>query len=268
MIPTFCLLKMAASNEKGLKEQRMSERSQDDEPQREPTRAQAAPTGKGKGWPAPLTLGNRIQRVRQRLGLSVRELAERAGVNKDTVVKLERGQTPSYNTLVRVCDALEVSVVQLLRPEAEADEGAVVALHLRQSEQRVPRPLVEMDPNSPDTVRLREANQRELIAADEKVLLSWLSCRLPGGKLNAWILELRGETDPSTHPGEEFVFCLRGSARLTVAERSYMLREGDAATFWCAEPHTYAPSDEAIAGGDLPVLLLSVWISAHDTSRK
>jgi transcriptional regulator with XRE-family HTH domain len=235
---------------------------------RRPAETERASSGTGTGWPAPVTLGNRIQRVRQRLGLSVRDLADRAGVNKDTVVKLERGQTPSYRTLVRVCDALEISVVQLLRPEAEAGEEAVVSLHLRQSEQRVPRPLVELDPDSPETVRYREARQRELIAADEKVLLSWLSCRLPGGKLNAWILELRGETDTSTHPGEEFLFCLRGTARLTVAGRIYTLREGDAATFWCAEPHTYAPSEEAMAAGDLPVLLLSVWISAYDTARK
>jgi mannose-6-phosphate isomerase-like protein (cupin superfamily) len=125
-----------------------------------------------------------------------------------------------------------------------------------------------LDPGSEETARFREATQRELIAADEKVLLSWLSCRLPGGKLNAWILELRGETDPSTHPGEEFVFCLRGSARLTVAGRSYTLHEGDAATFWCAEPHTYAPAEEALSAGALPVLLLSVWIHAYDTARK
>jgi transcriptional regulator with XRE-family HTH domain len=235
---------------------------------RQPKPLAAASTGSGQGWPAPVTLGNRIQRVRQRLGLSVRDLAERAGVNKDTIVKLERGQTPSYRTLVHVCDALEISVVQLLRPEAEAGEDAVVALHLRQTEQRVPRPLVELDPQSPETVRYREATQRELIAADEKVLLSWLSCRLPGGKLNAWLLELRGETDVSTHPGEEFVFCLRGTAQLMVAGRAYILYEGDAATFWCAEPHTYAPSDEAMAAGELPVLLLSVWIHAYDTARK
>jgi transcriptional regulator with XRE-family HTH domain len=216
-------------------------------------------------WPAPVTLGQRVRRLRRQQGLSVRELAERAGINKDTVVKMEKGHTPTYSTLGRVCDALGVSVVHLLRPEADEDDGVpLVRVHSRRGEERVPRSRVEIDPLSEETVRLRPTGKHELIAADEKVLLTWLACRLPGGKLNAWLLELRGPTEPTTHPGEEFLFCLRGSARLTVAGRSYTLYAGDAATFWCAENHCYAPTDEALANDELPVLLLSVWISARD----
>jgi transcriptional regulator with XRE-family HTH domain len=194
----------------------------------------------------------------------VRELAERAGLNKETVVKLELGHTPTYRTLCSVCDALGVSVVHLLRPEADEEDRSLVALHSRRTEERIPRSRVEIDPNSRETVRLRPAGAREVVAADEKVLLSWLACRLPGGKLNCWLLELRGPTEPTTHPGEEFVFCLRGRARLTVAGRTYTLEEGDAATFWCAEEHSYAPADEGRSPDDPPVLLLSVWISARD----
>jgi transcriptional regulator with XRE-family HTH domain len=211
-------------------------------------------------WPPATTLGHRVRRERLRQGLSVRELAERAGINKETVVHLEKGHTPTCRTLVRVCDPLGVSVVHLLRPEADEEDDQLVAVHSRRTEERIPRSRVEIDPNSRETVRLRPAGSREIVAADEKVLLSWLACRLPGGKLNAWLLELHAPTDPSTHAGEEFVFCLRGRARLTVAGRSYVLEEGDAATFWCAEEHNYAP-----AGGERsPVLLLSVWVSARD----
>jgi quercetin dioxygenase-like cupin family protein len=87
--------------------------------------------------------------------------------------------------------------------------------------------------------------------------------RLPGGKLNCWLLELRGPTEPTTHPGEEFVFCLRGGAKLTVAGRGYVLDEGDAATFWCAELHGYEPAAE-LGPDDPSVLLLSVWVAAAD----
>jgi len=217
----------------------------------------------------PLTLGGRLQRVRVRKGLSVRELADRAGLNKDTIVKLDKGNTPTYRTLCSVCDALGVTVVQLLKPEADAEFGdEVVAVHSRRSETRVPRSHLVIEPSDPKSVRVRSAEERQLVAADDSVLLSWLACRLPGGKLNSWLLELRDETVPTNHAGEEFVFCLRGSARLTVAGRSYELEEGDAATFWSAEIHSYAPSERAVAAGDLPVLLLSVWISAIDSSPK
>jgi hypothetical protein len=166
---------------------------------------------------------------------------------------------------VRVCDALGVSVVQLLKPEAELEEAgpALVAIHQRSQEWRAPRHRVELDQDSKETVRYRPMELRETVAADDKVLLSWLACRLPGGKLNCWLLDLRGPTEPTTHPGEEFLFCLRGRAKLTVAGRCYMLDEGDAATFWCAELHGYEPVEE-LEPGDPSVLLLSVWVAAAD----
>jgi transcriptional regulator with XRE-family HTH domain len=202
-------------------------------------------------------------------GLSIRDLAAKAGVDKGTLVKLERGQTPTYRTLVRVCDALGISVVQLLKPEADLEEAApsLVAVHERAGEWRVPRAHVELDPDSKDTVRYRPLELRETVAADDKVLLSWLACRLPGGKLNCWLLELRGPTEPTTHPGEEFIFCLRGRVKLTVAGRSYVLEEGDAATFWCAELHGYEPADR-LRAKDPSVLVLSVWVAAADLAGR
>ena len=187
--------------------------------------------------PDPTTLGARIQRHRLRRHLSVRDLAERAGVNKNTVVRLEKGLTPSYSTLNRICDALGVHIAQLTRPDVQGDE--IVSLHTRSDE--APMQL----------------------ASDERMLLRSMGCRLSGGRLNSALMELFGESEPTTHPGEEHVFCLRGSARLTVAGRAYTLEEGDAAVFWSTERHSYAPAPET-SEESLPVLLLLVWIDARD----
>ena len=189
--------------------------------------------------PDPATLGARMQRIRQRQNLSVRELADKAGVNKNTILRLEKGLTPSYATLNRVCEALGIHIAQLTRPEPDEDE--TISLHVRASEGRIP------------------------LAADERVLLSALSCRLPGGKLNAAVLELFDESEPVTHPGEELVFCLRGAARITVAGRAYVLGEGDAATFWPSERHSYAPATDD--DEKLPVLLLVVWVDSRELSE-
>jgi len=188
----------------------------------------------------PQTLGARIQRVRQRQNLSVRDLADKAGVNKNTILRLEKGLTPSYATLNRVCEALGVHVAQLTQPEPVEDE--TIALHSRHDEGREP------------------------FAEDERVLLSVLSCRLPGGKINSAVLELYDESEPVNHPGEELVFCLRGTAKLTVAGRTYVLQEGDAATFWPAERHSYGPADDT-AEEQLPVILLCVWVDARETEK-
>lgn len=188
----------------------------------------------------PQTLGARIQRIRQRQNFSVRDLADKAGVNKNTILRLEKGLTPSYATLNRVCEALGVHVAQLTQPEPEEDQ--TIALHARAAEGREP------------------------LAADESVLLSALKCRLPGGRINSAIMELYGESESITHPGEELVFCLRGCAKISVAGRTYLLNEGDAATFWSAERHSYAPADDSTED-QLPVIILMVWVDSRENER-
>lgn len=56
-------------------------------------------------------LGSRIRAVRESRGLSIRDLAELAGINKSQIVRIESGQSdPHYTTLLRIARALEVSV--------------------------------------------------------------------------------------------------------------------------------------------------------------
>jgi transcriptional regulator with XRE-family HTH domain len=229
-------------------------------------------TPRPQATPSPVTLGARIQRVRLRKELSVRDLAEAAGVNKNTVLRLEKGLTPSYATLARVCEALGVHVAQLTQPEP--DEENTIALHDR--EQAVRRVYLSGHAakgaeSAADgaVVLFQDGAGMPSFAADEKVLLSILACRLPGGRLNGAVLELYGESEPVTHPGEEMVFCLKGTARLTVAGRSYRLREGDAATFWCSERHSYGPmpDDEDETDDSLPVRVLSVWIDTREETH-
>lgn len=56
-------------------------------------------------------LGIRIKAARESRGLSIRDLAELAGINKSQIVRIESGQSdPHYTTLLRIARALEVSV--------------------------------------------------------------------------------------------------------------------------------------------------------------
>ena len=56
-------------------------------------------------------LGGRIKAVRESRGLSIRDLAELAGINKSQIVRIESGQSdPHYTTLLRIARALEVSI--------------------------------------------------------------------------------------------------------------------------------------------------------------
>ena len=62
------------------------------------------------------TLARRIRGLRERKGLTQEEFASRCGISVSFASLLERGErSPSYETLVEVAQALEVSLSELFR---------------------------------------------------------------------------------------------------------------------------------------------------------
>jgi DNA-binding XRE family transcriptional regulator len=60
--------------------------------------------------PPPETPGERVRRQRRRLGLEVRDLAAKAGVNKETIVRVENDGTTREATWVKLAEALDAPV--------------------------------------------------------------------------------------------------------------------------------------------------------------
>ena len=59
-------------------------------------------------------------RERQRTGLSLAEIARRAGIAKSTLSQLEAGNgNPSLETLWALCVALDIPFARLLEPQAQ-----------------------------------------------------------------------------------------------------------------------------------------------------
>lgn len=199
-------------------------------------------------------LGARLRRARQRMGVSIRDLAQSAGVSKNSVVRIEAGGVPQAATLIKVCAALGIHVASLAKPNASENE--FVSIH-RQSDDRWydltdfgAGPLGGLDRPLSDTER------RELVGKGAKVPLLILRSRLELGRLLPTVIELYQESESRSHAGEEFVYVLEGTAQITVGSQSFPLAAGEAATFWSAEEHRYAPAD----GSPLPVRVLSVRI--------
>jgi transcriptional regulator with XRE-family HTH domain len=75
-------------------------------------------------------LADHVVVARARKGLSQAELAERAGISRDTLSRIERGEAdPTLNVLSRLADALSVDVAELLardRGDALADDDELV----------------------------------------------------------------------------------------------------------------------------------------------
>ena len=65
-------------------------------------------------------LGSRLERIRLGRNLTQAELAARAGINKRTIIRLEKGVSATLDTFVRVLTALGLSShLEALLPEGE-----------------------------------------------------------------------------------------------------------------------------------------------------
>lgn len=159
-----------------------------------------------------LQLGPRIRSLRQARRLTLRDVADRAGVTESFLSQVERDVTsPSIATVQRIAGALDLSIAQLFAEEPSS--GRVVR---REARRRIAYPgLKAVD-------EFLTSN----MAGRLQVILSTIE---PGGGT--------GE-EPYTHDSdEEVVVVLTGTLDLWVADEHYVLREGDAITFPSRLPH-------------------------------
>src|SRR4051794_1902290 len=74
----------------------------------------------------PISVGPRIRALREAMGLSLRDLAQRTGVSAPMLSQVERGETsPTLAVATRIAGGLELTLSQLLRLD-EADGVTVV----------------------------------------------------------------------------------------------------------------------------------------------
>ena len=153
-----------------------------------------------------LQLGPRIRALRQARHLTLRELAERAGVTESFLSQVEREVTsPSIASVQRIARALDLAIAELFVEEAPL--GRVVR---RGERRRIAYPG---------------------LGAVDEFLTSGLDGRL---QVILSTIEPGGGTgdEPYAHDSdEEVVIVLEGRLELWVADERYVLEEGDAVTY-------------------------------------
>jgi transcriptional regulator with XRE-family HTH domain len=176
----------------------------------------------------PPEVGSRVRALREHMGLSLRDLAERSGVSAQMLSQVERGDTsPTLALATRIASGLELSLSQLLR----LDEG--------------------------DTLAVVRADERRRGGAGARGhAYEVLTPPLPGQRAEVSMHTLApsagtaGPGDPPRHePGSrETAVTLRGRLRLVCDGAACDLDEGDAVTFDADLPHHFEnPSPEAEA---------------------
>ena len=157
-------------------------------------------------------VGATIRSLRQARHLTLRDVAERAGVTESFLSQVERDvASPSIASVHRIARALDLSIAQLFANDA--DTGRVVRKAAR-------RRVVYQGLKAVD--EFLTGNN----AARLQVIMSTIE---PGGGTGA---------EPYTHDSdEEVAIVLEGTLDVWVADEHYVLREGDAITFPSRLPH-------------------------------
>jgi XRE family transcriptional regulator, regulator of sulfur utilization len=167
-------------------------------------------------------VGRRVRSLREAMGLSLRDLAERSGVSAPMLSQVERGETsPTLAVAAKIAAGLELTLSQLLR----LDEGEHVAVSRAGGRRRYERGghrFEELTPPLP--------GQRADVS---------LHTLEPGATTG-------GPGDPPMHePGSrETAVVLEGSLALFVEGARHDLAGGDSVTFDADLPHHFENEGE------------------------
>jgi len=157
--------------------------------------------------------GRRIRRLRGERGLSLSELARRAGIGKATLSGLETGtRNPTAGTLYAIAGQLDVPLAALLTPP-------------------------HADPDRPTTVVRGDAITATLLEAfvDGGVSTELYRLRIRPGP---------AQTSPAHGPGVvEYLTVFRGVALVGPVAAPVLVRAGEHASWGCDQAHTYAALD-------------------------
>ncbi len=165
--------------------------------------------------PAEMLVGQRLRELRTSRGFSLRSLAERSGLNFNTLSLVEKGRSsPSVSTLQQLAQALDVPITAFF--ESKPVEQKVVFT----------------------------SSRKESTSADfNSTQIQNLGKDLAGHVVQPFIFEVKPGVDSGdhsiVHTGHEFVYCLSGTACYEIDEKEYPLHPGDSIVFEAHLPHRW-----------------------------
>ncbi len=164
-------------------------------------------------------VGPRLRRVRERRGLTLTEAADRTGISKSTLSRLETGQRrPALELLLPLAQAYRVPIDDLVGAPEVGD------------------PRIRLRP--------RRVNGRTVLPLT------------PPGGIQAWKIVVpasQSTPKPRSHDGFEWLYVLSGRMRLVLGDRDMVLGVGEAAEFDTHVPHWFGST------GDGPAEVLSIF---------
>ena len=185
-------------------------------------------------------IGTRLRQGRTEVGISVRELARKAGVSPSLVSQIETGKArPSVATLYALVQHLNLTVDELFdndKPAEPADvdkahgPGAPVPAAFAMATKLISAPMVQLA-ESRGTLRLEGGITWERLTP----------CDVPGVDFLKITYDVGGASCPDglrqTHNGHEFGYLLSGRLGVTVGFDTTEIGPGDSIYYDSATPH-------------------------------
>jgi len=161
-------------------------------------------------------VGINIRKLREKKGLTLRELAMNMSVSASLLSQIETGKTsPSLATLKKVADALNITIGSLISDRQESPSQIIVRADERQ----------KMDRGS-------KGMQMYLLTSDD-----------PNKQMEPLLFKLEEKAgsgkETYKHFGQEFILILKGAMEITLNDTNYILKKGDTIYFNSSTPHSF-----------------------------
>ncbi|MCX6054751.1 MAG: XRE family transcriptional regulator [Chloroflexi bacterium] len=188
-----------------------------------------ANTTEDEKLPPETIVGLKIRSLRNDKGFSLKTLAERSGLNINTLSLIENSKSsPSVSTLQQLAKALEVPITAFFESEPNVKHVVFTAHELRPG------------------------------ATFSNALMQNLGKDLKDNAVQPFIVTLKPKAGSGeqmvVHTGHEFVYCLTGSVLYTIEKEEYSLTPGDSIVFEAHLPHRW---ENTFDGESQIVLVLS-----------
>ncbi|HSL41184.1 MAG TPA: helix-turn-helix domain-containing protein [Desulforhopalus sp.] len=156
-----------------------------------------------------MNIGTLIRKHRKEQKLTLKAVAEQASISEGFLSQVENDvNSPSVDTLVRICKALGVDPGELLS-QARSREKVILIRKLDWDD-------IDFSHTGFVTRRFLPPDERTVI--DASILVIEPGKSIPVRK--------------NLKNGQEVLCILKGSVELTHSEQKYLLKEGDSAHFW------------------------------------
>jgi transcriptional regulator with XRE-family HTH domain len=172
-------------------------------------------------------VGLRIRELRIRKGYALRALAERCGLSANAISLIERGKnSPTVSTLHRLATSLQVPISDLFN-----EESGLKAVYVKKGS--------------------------GLKYQNDNFIMESLGIGLPNQQLEPFRITIEAgadtTSDPITHPGQEFVYCIEGEIKYFVDNQEYRISPGDSLLLDASLPHCWCNTT------DIPVSILIIF---------